>query len=124
MDILLDSLIWPESKGEQWAVSYKGPQHGRGYFMVSEIMYTQYKWFHPDVWFVRQNLGPEALFNSNVGREVARYAIVWLSDYYNSKGKGLYYVITAYNCGISNTDAGMRSDKYYSEVMDEVRKRL
>lgn len=122
LDDLLPAIAAVESSNRVWARSYLGEDFGRGLYGVSKIAFEHWKWFHGDHWVVKQNLGPDCLYNTNVGREVATWYLKWLDKYYDGRPDKLRLVLSAYNQGAAHTDRYGIAEDYVQKVFAGMRK--
>lgn len=120
-EAFLPAIAHVESSNRQWARSYLGAEHGRGLYGISEIAFEHWKWYHGDHWVVKQGLGPDCLYNTNVGREVAIWYLFWLDKYYSNRSDKIRLVLSAYNQGPRHTDEKGLALEYVEKVFDGMR---
>jgi hypothetical protein len=118
----LPAIAAVESSNRVWARSWLGQEHGRGLYGISEICFEHWRWYHPEHWVVKQGLGPDCLYNTNVGREIALWYIKWLSAYYKEKPNRVQWVLSAYNQGPRHTDRHGLAVDYVDLVLAYFRK--
>ena len=117
----LPAIAAVESSNKQWARSYLGEDFGRGLYGVSKICFEHWKWFHQDHWVVKQNLGPDCLYNTNVGREVAEWYLSYLDKYYSGHPDKIHLVLSAYNAGPTHVDKYGIQHSYVEKVFAGLR---
>lgn len=118
----LDSIATVESRMHTMAVDPTGPYNGRGIYQISEPVLVQYKWSHPDAFWIT----PDMLYNSNIARPIALWYLNWLDTSFRKIGINnmiVPCVLSGYNMGLKGTiDYGVRY-QYVEKVLSEYEKR-
>lgn len=68
------------------------------------------------------NLGPDALFNSNLGADVAVYYLKWLDKYWAGHKDKVRMVLSSYNRGPTDTTRLGIATNYCELIFKEMRK--
>ena len=92
----LPLIIAYESSNYMWAQSYKGREHGRGLYQVSEILLKEYQRLNADMEWIK----PDGLYNTNIARVIALWQLRRLeSVYYKNDPECFAKCLSAYHGG-------------------------
>lgn len=116
----LPAIAMVESSNFIWIDSWLGPDYGRGKYMIAKITWEQFKRDNPNHWAAKMNLDHTAVYNEQVGRDVALWYLNWLERYWRNAGIGgnmVYYVLSSYNQGPGGHHRNGMATDYVQKVM-------